>query len=114
MTIVFCRLFCKSLGNLPEFLGKKFSAFPGKMSRDPVFKCEGTSIPLVEQVELLGVTVDKKLKFESQMKKICGKVSQQIAVWKRMNKLLPLKLREKLYGAFTAPHFNYCAKSWNF
>ena len=84
------------------------------MSRDPVFKCEGTSIPLVEEVELLGVTVDNKLKFGSQMKKICGKVSQQIAVWKRMNKLLPLKLREKLYGAFIAPHFNYCAESWHF
>ena len=52
----------------------------GKTSRDPAFKCEGTSIPLVEEVVLLGVTVDNKLKFESQIKKICCKVSQQIAV----------------------------------
>ena len=86
----------------------------GKTSRDPVFKCEGTSIPLVEEVELLGVTVDDKLKFKSQIKKICRIVSQQIAVLKRMNKLLPLKLREKLYRAFIAPHFNYCAESWHF
>ena len=86
----------------------------GKTSRDPVFKCEGTSISLVEEVELLGVTVDDKLKFESQIKKICRKVSQQIAVLKRMKKLLPLKLREKLYRAFIAPHFNYCAESWHF
>ena len=54
----------------------------GKMSPDPFFKCEGTSIPLVEEVEPLGVTVDDKLKFESQSKKICCKVSQQIAVLK--------------------------------
>ena len=86
----------------------------GKTSRDPVFKCEGTSIPLVEEVELLGVTVDNKLKFEGQIKKICRKVSQQIAVLKRMKKLLPLKLRENLYRAFIAPHFNYCAESWHF
>ena len=52
----------------------------GKTSRDPAFKCEGTSIPLVEEVVLLGVTVDNKLKFESQIKKKCCKVSQQIAV----------------------------------
>ena len=52
----------------------------GKTSRDPVFKCEGTSIPLVEEVELLRVTVDDKLKFESQIKKICRKVGPQIAV----------------------------------
>ena len=43
----------------------------GEMSQDPPFKCEGTSIPLVEEVELLGVTMDNKLKFESQIKKIC-------------------------------------------
>ena len=41
-----------------------------------VFKCEGTSVPLVEEVELLGVTVDNKLKFEGQIKKICREVSQ--------------------------------------
>ena len=86
----------------------------GKTSQDPVFKCEGTSISLVEEVELLGVTVDDKLKFESQIKKICRKVSQQIAVLKRMKKLLPLKLWEKHYRAFIAPHFNYCAESSHF
>ena len=82
-----------------------------KTSRDPVFKCEGTSIPLVEEVGLLGVTVDDKLKFESQIKKIYCKVSQQITVLKRMKKFLPLELGEKLYRAFIAPHFNYCAES---
>ena len=65
----------------------------GRTSRDPVFKCEGTSIPLVEEEELLGVTVDNKLKFEAQIQKICRKVSQQIAVLRSMKKLLPLKLR---------------------
>ena len=65
-------------------------------------------------MELLGVTVDNKLKFEGQIKKICRKVSQQIAVLKRMKKLLPLKLQENLYRAFIAPLFNYCAESWHF
>ena len=59
-----------------------------KTSQDPVFKCQGTSIPLVEEVELLGVTVDDKLKFESQIKIICRKVSQQITVLKRIKKFL--------------------------
>ena len=85
-----------------------------KTSRDPAFKCEGTSIPLVEEVELLGVTVDNKLKFGSQIKKICRKVSQQIAVLRRMKKLLPLKLRENICIAFITPHFNYCVESWHF
>ena len=42
------------------------------------------------------------------------KVSQLIAVFKRMKKLLPLVLREKLYRAFIAPHFNYCVESKHF
>ena len=42
------------------------------------------------------------------------KVSQKIAVFKRMKKLLPLVLREKLYRAFIAPHFNYCVESKHF
>ena len=53
------------------FFNNNTSRDPIFMSRDPVFKCEGTSIPLVEEVELLGVTVDNKLKFECQIKKIC-------------------------------------------
>ena len=55
--------------------------------------------------------VDDKLKFESQIEIICHKVSQKITVLKRMKKLLPLKLWEKLYRAFIAPHFNCCAES---
>ena len=66
---------------------------------------------LAEEVGFLGVTVDDKFKFESQIKKVYRKVSQQITVLKRMKKFLPLKLGEKLYRAFIAPHFNYCAKS---
>ena len=58
--------------------------------------------------------VDNKLKFESQIRKICHKACQQIAGWKRTKKLLPLKLREKLYRAFIAPHFNYRTESWHF
>ena len=61
---------------------------------------------LAEEVGFLVVTVDDKLKFESQIKKIYRKVSQQITVLKRMKKFLPLKLGEKLYRAFIAPHFN--------
>ena len=34
--------------------------------------------------------------------------------FERMKKLLPLKLRENLYRAFIALHFNYCAQSWHF
>ena len=63
--------------------------------------------------ELLGVTVDNKLKFEGQIRKICRKVSQQVAVLNRLKKILPFELRIDIYRAFIAPHFNYCSDSWH-
>ena len=71
-------------------------------------------IPLNEKVELLGVTIDKKLKLDAHVAKICRRVSQQVAVLRRMKKMLPFETRMKLYQSFIVPHFNYCAETWNF
>ena len=60
---------------------------------------------------LLGVTIDNKLKFEGQIRKICRKVSQQVAVLNRLKKILPFELRIDIYRTFIAPHFNYCSES---
>ena len=64
-------------------------------------------------MELLGITIDNKLKSEGQICKIGRKVSQQVAVLNRLNKKLPFELRIDIYRAFIAPHFNYCSESWH-
>jgi len=61
----------------------------GRVERNPVLTCEGTVIPTQDEIELLGVTIDNKLKSEGQIRKICHKVSQQIAVLNRLKKMLP-------------------------
>ena len=76
--------------------------------------CEGTVIPIEREVELLGVVVGSKLKFEGHISKICKKLSQQVAVLNRMKKMLPLEIRKQLYQSFIVPHFNYCSESWHF
>ena len=55
------------------------------------FKCENSSIQVTKELEMLGITIDNKLKFDNHVatSKICRKVSQQIAVLKRMKKMLP-------------------------
>ena len=65
----------------------------GRVERNPVLTCEGTIIPTQDEMELLGVTIDNKLKFEGQIRKICLKVSQQIAVLNCLKKILPFELR---------------------
>ena len=52
----------------------------GRVERNPMLTCEGTIIPIQDEIELLGVTIDNMLKFEGQIRKICRKVSQQVAV----------------------------------
>ena len=63
---------------------------------------------------MLGVTIDDKLKFEKHLAKVCRNVSQQVAVLKRMKKLLPFETRKNIYFAFIFPHFNYYSENWHF
>ena len=86
----------------------------GKTQVKPQFHCEDIAIPITEDLEMLGVTVDDKMKFEKHIGKICRKVSQQIAVLKRIKKILPFETRKCLYLAFIIPHFNYCSETWHF
>ena len=90
-------------------LGKK-----KKLTETPItFRCEDTIILHPEQTELFGVLLDNKLKFNDHIKKICRKVSQQIAVLQRMKKMLPFRTKKDIYFSFILPHFNYCSEIWN-
>ena len=82
-----------------------------RVERNPVLTCEGTVIPIQGEMEPIGITINNKLKFEEQIRKICGKVSQQIAVLNRLKKILSFELRLDIYQAFIAPYFDYCSES---
>ena len=86
----------------------------GNSHCNPKFVCENTVIPLKDDMDLLGVTIDSKLKFDAHVAKVCRKVSQQVAVLKRMMKILPFDTGMNLYRAFVVPHFNYCTETWHF
>ena len=69
-----------------------------------VFKCDESQVPISNTMELLRATIDDKLNIENHIAKICRKVSQQIVVLKRMQKLLPFERRRNLCKALR--HFN--------
>lgn len=85
----------------------------GRAERNPVLTCEGTVIPIQDEIVVLGITIDNKLKFEGQICKICRKVNQQVAPLNHLKKILPFELRIDIYCAFIALHFNYCSESWH-
>ena len=61
------------------------------------FRCEKTIIPNSDTLQMLGITVDDMLKFDVQVANICRKVSQQVAVLKRMRNILPYDIRKNIY-----------------
>ena len=65
----------------------------GRVKKNPVLTCEGTVIPIQDEMELRSVTIDNKLKFEGQIRKICRIESQQVAVLNRLKKILPFEPR---------------------
>ncbi|CAB4019481.1 Hypothetical predicted protein, partial [Paramuricea clavata] len=95
-------------------LSKYQAIVMGKPNANLEFRCENTTIPNCEEMELLGVTMDNKLKFEKHVAKICRKMSQQTAVLKRMRNILPFEIRSNIYTCFIAPHFRYCSETWHF
>ena len=42
----------------------------GKSDATPDFKCENSSIPVTKEFDMLGITIDNKLKFDNYVAKI--------------------------------------------
>lgn len=62
----------------------------GKSQVMPQFYCKNTAIPITEDLKMLSVTIDDKMKFERHIASLCKKVSQQITVLKQMKKNLSI------------------------
>ncbi len=73
-----------------------------------------TIIPCKEQVDLLGMTIDQKLKFDKHVDKICKNAARQLNVMYRFKGIFTLKEREAIYNTFILSNFNYCPIVWHF
>ena len=62
--------------------------------------------------KLLGVVIDQHLLFKKHVKKIYTKVSQSIALLRRIKQFLPHSARVKFYNAFIMPQLEYCCTIW--
>ena len=64
--------------------------------------------------KLLGVTIDKNLKFNSHLTELCKKVGHKVTALARIAKLLPFHKRRILLKTFTESQFSYCPLVWMF
>ncbi len=73
-----------------------------------------TIVSRTNNVKLLGITVDDKLKFDIHINNICKKAVRQINVMYRFRGIFDLKEREKIHNTFILANFNYCPIVWHF
>ena len=67
----------------------------------------------VEEI-LLGVTVNKNLKFEAHVSEICKKASGKLTALARMARIMPLYKKKILMSSFVQSQFSYCTMLWMF
>ena len=64
--------------------------------------------------KLLGLGVDKELKFHEHVKTICKKANAKLTALARMIKILPLERKKILFNSFVKSQFSHCPLVWMF
>ena len=72
----------------------------------------GVPLPPQETIKILGVEVDRGLRFDSHIKHIAQKASQKVSALRRVASFLDKKGRLTLYKAKIRPYLEYAALSW--
>ena len=65
-------------------------------------------------VEFLGITIDRDLKFDKHVPKLCWKTKQKLSALSRMAKLLSFNKRRTLFKAFVESQIQFCPIAWRF
>lgn len=66
------------------------------------------------EVKLLGVTIDKELKFDTHITNLCKKASAKIKSLGRIRTCLDLNQTKLLLNSYILSAFNYCPIVWMF
>ena len=65
-------------------------------------------------VKLLGITIDKELKFDKYINQVCSKANKKLNVLSRMRSFLSVEKRKIIFKSFIESQFKYCPLVWMF
>ena len=77
-----------------------------------VLKIGEHKLKKVDKVKFLGVIIDDKLNWESQIENLTTKLTLSIVMIKRITKFIPKSEYMKIYDALFKSHISYCISSW--
>ena len=73
-----------------------------------------TQIKESKTEKLLGAHIDKSLKFDMHVSKLCSKVSTKVTILARISKHMTFEKRRILLKSFIESQFSYCPLVWMF
>ena len=74
----------------------------------------GINVQRENEVKLLGITIDEKLRFDMHVDILCKKAARQVNIMHRFKGIFDQKERELVYNTFILSNFNYCPMVWHF
>ena len=86
--------------------GNKHESFWADIGNDRIWESN--------YVKLLGMNIDRSLKFDFHMLKVCSKAIKKLTLLRRMSKFLTFKKRRVLIKAYFESHFKYYPLVWIF
>ena len=66
------------------------------------------------EVNLLGITIDYRLSFDTHIGNLCKKAARQINALKRLSSVLNQSSKHTMVNSFIIANFNYCPVIWHF
>ena len=72
----------------------------------------GSLVPINESVKYLGITIDKKLNFQTHIKQLESNIFRSIGIMTELRHVLPVKALRTLYYSMIHPHLLYGMAIW--
>ena len=81
----------------------------GKSNYNYELTLKSNNILTIDELKLLGVTIDNNLTFSLHIKLVLSKIHAKIAALRRIRNFIDSDTAVKLYKSYILPHFDYCS-----
>ena len=73
----------------------------------------GAKIDQVSEHRLLGITIDNRLRWDSDINTVCKTVSIRVFLWSKLRYIVNIDTRKLFFNAHIKPHFDYASVVWD-
>ena len=101
-------------GNLKKYQTINIGYSQAINSAAPALHVNNEEIKNVQNLRLLGVTIDSKFTFTDHISAVCRKAGQRIGVLMRLRNLIPPEAKLKLFKSAVLQYLTYCHLVWHF